>query len=163
MRITHRVDYGVRVLVALARAEAEHPGSLVAKATLAASDNLPASFIDDILRDLRRGGLLTSRRGTDGGWALNRPADTITVADIIRALEGPLASVRGIRPHELDGTTVEEAQIALWVAVRAALRSVLEAVTVADLAANRLPPEVQSWLERPGAWSADRHSGMPST
>jgi Rrf2 family protein len=152
VRITHRVDYGVRVLVTLARAEESRPGGLVSKQTLAAQEQLPGGFLEDVLRDLRNAELVHSRRGSEGGWGLNRPARDITVADIIRALEGPLASVRGIRPHEHAELGVDEPQVKRWVAVRAALRSVLEAVSVDDLARDRLPRRVLRWLEQPGAW-----------
>ena len=156
MRITHKVDYGVRAMVALAAEEERHPGRPVSREVLAGRDGIPPAFLEDILRDLRKAGLASSRRGSVGGWILARPAERISVADVIRALEGPLASVRGIRPHQLPDEGVAEPLVALWVAVRAALRSVLDEVTVADLAAGRLPPEVSPWLERPGAW------GVPS-
>jgi Rrf2 family protein len=152
VRITHKVDYGVRAMVALAAEDDRHPGRPVSREALAGRDGIPPAFLEDILRDLRKGGLAASRRGSDGGWSLARPAADISVADVIRALEGPLASVRGIRPHELADEGVDEALVALWVAVRAALRSVLDRVTVADLAAGRLPPEVRPWLDSPGAW-----------
>jgi Rrf2 family protein len=152
VRITHKVDYGVRAMVALAVAEQDHPGRPVAREVLSGGDGIPPAFLEDILRDLRKAGLASSRRGSVGGWTLARPAAEISVADVIRALEGPLASVRGIRPHQLADDGVAEPLVSLWVAVRAALRSVLDAVTVADLAEGHLPAEVLPWLERPGAW-----------
>lgn len=139
--------------MALARAGREHPGSPVKGETLAARESIPPKFLNDILRALRAGGLLTSQRGADGGWALARPPGDITVADVIRVLEGPLASVRGIRPHDLAANGVDEPFVSLWVAVRVSLRSVLEAVTVADLADGQLPPPVIALLEDPDAWS----------
>ncbi len=159
MRITHKVDYGVRAVVALAVGEQAAPGRPVSREALAARDDIPRSFLEDILRDLRTAGLTSSRRGSDGGWLLARPAEDISVADVIRALEGPLASVRGIRPHQLADDGVDEPLVSLWVAVRAALRSVLDAVTIADLAEGRLPAEVQPWLERPGAWGLPEPAG----
>ena len=101
MRITHKVDYGVRVMATIAILERDDPGRPVTRAVLAERDDVPPGFLFDILRQLRNGELVRSVRGGDGGWLLARPADTITVADVIRALEGPLASVRGVRPHEL--------------------------------------------------------------
>ena len=101
VRISHKVDYGVRVMTTLARASIDTPGRAVSSTVLAQTDGLPPGFLDDILRLLRNGGLLRSQRGGDGGWLLARPAEAITVADVIRSLEGPLASVRGVRPHEL--------------------------------------------------------------
>ena len=104
MRISHKVDYGVRVMTMIAESEREEPGRPVPRHELAARDDLPPGFLIDILGQLRNAGLVRSHRGGDGGWALARPADTITVADVIRALDGPLASVRGIRPHELGAS-----------------------------------------------------------
>jgi Rrf2 family protein len=153
VRITHRVDYGVRVMVALALAAEEQPGVSVPSETLAAREDIPAKFLDDILRDLRTRGLTRSRRGPEGGWTLGRAAGDITVAEVIRVLEGPLASVRGIRPHQLPDAGGREPFVSLWVAVRAALRSVLDHVTVADLAAGKLPDDVAALLDAPGAWS----------
>ena len=153
MRVTHKVDYGVRAMVALAAEQECAPGRPVSREALAGRDDIPPAFLEDILRDLRKGGLASSRRGSEGGWTLARPSERISVADVIRALEGPLASVRGIRPHQLADDGVAEPLVSLWVAARAALRSVLDSVTVADLAAGRLPPEVRPWLDRPGAWS----------
>jgi Rrf2 family protein len=152
MRITHKVDYGVRVMTTLAKVAEATPARAVTSATLAATDDIPPGFLDDILRLLRIGGLLRSQRGGEGGWLLARAADTITVAHIIRALEGPLASVRGIRPHELADGGEKEPFVSLWIAVRTALRSVLEHVTVADLAAGQLPPDVAKLAADPDAW-----------
>ena len=149
MRITHKVDYGVRVMTALAASPPTRP---VSRAVLAASEDLPPGFLDDILRLLRNGHLLRSQRGGEGGWRLARPADTITVADVIRTLDGPLASVRGVRPHELPDAGAREPFVSLWIAVRAALRSVLEEVTIADLAAGRLPDAVAALAAPPDAW-----------
>lgn len=154
MRISHKVDYGVRALVALARAEADGGGRPVTRERLAAAERIPAKFLDDILRALRNAGLVRSHRGPEGGWTLGRPPKEITVADVIRVLEGPMASVRGIRPHELPDDGVEEPFVSLWVATRVALRSVLEIVTVADLAAGHLPRKVTKLLDAPGAWDA---------
>jgi len=152
VRVTHKVDYAVRTVVAIARAEAEDPGQRVKTDVLASAEGVPPSFLPDILRALGNHRILRSTRGPEGGWNLARPADEITVADIIRVLEGPLASVRGIRPHELPEHGGEEPFVSLWVAVRASLRSVLDHVTVADLADGDLPDAVTSLLGEPGAW-----------
>lgn len=154
MRITHKVDYAVRAVVALARIEKEHPGVPVKGERLATGEAIPRKFLDDILRLLRNAQLVRSHRGPEGGWTLARPPEQITVAEIIRVLEGPLASVRGIRPHELPADGVAEPFVSLWIAVRVALRSVLEHVTVADLAAGKLPREVAALLKAPDAWIA---------
>jgi Rrf2 family protein len=156
VRISHKVDYGVRVMTTLATAAAS--GRPMRSADLAAADRVPPGFLDDILRLLRTGGLLRSQRGLDGGWLLAQPAELITVADVIRALEGPLASVRGVRPHELDHLGGQEPFVSLWIAVRAALRSVLEHVTIADLAAGQLPPSIGELAADPDAWDPHRPS-----
>jgi Rrf2 family protein len=152
MRISHKVDYGVRALVALATLDAGHPGVPVTRDTLASHEGIPPAFLDDILRLLRTRDLVRSQRGPEGGWRLARPAGEITVADVIRVLEGPLASVRGLRPDELAAEGTPEAQVSLWIAVRAALRSVLEHVTIADLATGDLPSDVTRLVAEPAAW-----------
>lgn len=154
MRITHKVDYAVRAMTALARHEVDGPGVPVKRELLAEEESIPPAFLDDILRSLRNGGLAHSQRGADGGWRLARPPAEITVAEIIRAVEGPLAAVRGIRPHELGDDGVPETFVHLWVATRMALRSVLDEVTVADLAKGKLPAKVRKLVEAPDAWSA---------
>jgi len=156
VRISHKVDYGVRVTTTLARASISTPGRAVSSTVLAQTDGLPPGFLDDILRLLRNGGLLRSQRGGDGGWLLARPAASITVADVIRSLEGPLASVRGVRPHELADNGETEPFVSLWIAVRAALRSVLEHVTLADLAAGELPAPIAALVADPDAWDPHR-------
>ena len=152
MRISHKVDYGVRVMTALAEIALETPGVPTTSATLAARGRFPPGFLEDVLRLLRTAGLLRSVRGGGGGWLLARPAESITIADVIRAVDGPLASVRGVRPHELADAGEREPFVSLWVAVRAALRSVLEHVTLADMASGSLPPDVQV-LVNDDAWA----------
>jgi Rrf2 family protein len=151
MRITHKVDYAVRAMTVLARLGSQGAGP-VKREVLSASESIPPTFLDDILRALRNGGLAASQRGAGGGWRLAREASTITVADVIRAVEGPLADVRGIRPHELPADGVAPEFVDLWVATRAALRSVLDEVTIADLAARELPAPVRALLDDPAAW-----------
>jgi Rrf2 family protein len=154
VRVTHKVDYAVRAMTALAAADAEAPGVPVKRELLADRESIPPAFLDDILRALRNGGLAASQRGAEGGWRLARPAAEITVGMIIRAVEGPLAAVRGIRPHELVDQGVPEQFVGLWVATRVALRSVLDVVTLADLATGTLPASVAAMLDEPDAWSA---------
>jgi Rrf2 family protein len=157
MRISHKVDYGVRVMTSIAEHELDHPGVPVTRQALAERDDLPPGFLVDILGQLRTAQLLRSQRGGDGGWSLARPADQITVADVIRALEGPLASVRGVRPHELAEQGGREPFISMWVAVRAALRSVLEAVTIAHLATGELPEPVTRLAADADSWAPHSH------
>ena len=154
MRISHRVDYAVRSVTTLARHASAHPGEALTGHDLAQADDIPETFLDDILRSLRNAGLLRSQRGPGGGWLLARPAADITVADIIRAVEGPLASVRGIRPHELAEGSTTDPFIATWIAVRHSLRGVLEAVTVQHLATGKLPGVVTRAVANPDAWDA---------
>jgi len=153
VRITHKVDYGVRALVALTRRDAEQPGVPTKRETLATSEKIPGKFLDDILRLLRNSGMVRSHRGPDGGWTLGRPAAEISVAEVIRVLEGPLASVRGLRPDQLAADGVDDPMVRLWVAVRASLRSVLDEVSIADLANGALPKKVAKLLDDPGVWA----------
>ena len=130
----------MRVMTTIAEYEQGEPSRPVPRAVLAKRDDLPSGFLVDILAQLRNAGLLKSHRGGEGGWSLARPAEQITVADMIRALDGPLASVRGVRPHELGEQGAREPFISMWIAVRASLRSVLENITIADLAAGACRP-----------------------
>lgn len=149
MRITAKVDYAVRAAIELAAAP---PGPVKGDA-LAAHQAIPVKFLENILADLRRAGLVASQRGADGGYRLAVPADRVTVADIIRAVEGPLADVHGTPPEEVDYPGPAARLQEVWIATRAALRAVLEEVTVADVAAGRLPPAVAGLVAEPGAWS----------
>ena len=160
MRITHRVDYGIRVTTALAVLGAQFPGKPISRAILAERDSIPSGFIDDILRQLRNGQIVRSHRGAEGGWTLARPPAEISVADVIRVLEGPIASVRGLRPHELPSQGVVEPFVSLWIALRASMRTVLEHVTLADLAAGKLPPDVAALADSVDAWD-DRAPARP--
>jgi Rrf2 family protein len=147
VQISAKADYAVRAMVELGAAGG---GPLKAE-QLAASQQLPPKFLESVLATLREHGLLLSRRGTDGGYWLSRPAEQITVADVVRATDGPLASVRGQRPEDVsyEGAAVGLREV--WVALRASLRQVLEGVTVADLVAGELPDQVLRLLAEPGA------------
>jgi Rrf2 family protein len=148
MRISAKADYAVRAAVELARAgDGPVKGEAIARA-----QSIPLKFLENILGDLRQSGIVRSQRGADGGYWLNRPADEVTVADIIRAVEGPLASVRGNRPEDVHYEGSAEALSQVWIAVRASLRTVVEAVTVADVAAGRLPAKVARLAKDPEAW-----------
>jgi Rrf2 family protein len=130
VRLSARVDYAVRACVQLAIS-----GDGWTKAdVVAAEQDIPAQFLDTILRDLRRGGLVDSRRGQEGGHRLARPPAEISVAEVIRAIDGPLALVRGLRPEHLTYPASGAAVQALWVRLRAAERDVLDGTTIADLA-----------------------------
>lgn len=154
MRATAKVDYAVRAAVELARAWPED-GSRpvpVSRQSIADAQDIPSKFLEQILVALKRAELVASRRGAFGGHVLTRDPATITMADVIRAAEGPLADVRGERPEALS---YGEDMIALqraWIAVRANLRAVLEQVTLADLRDSALPPDVEALASDPDAW-----------
>lgn len=155
MRITAKVDYAVRAGIELARA---HPNdgsrpTPVTRQAIADAQDIPAKFLEHILADLKRSRLVGSVRGADGGYWLSRPPDQITMADIIRAAEGPLADVRGVRPDALDYPPELESLQRAWIAVRANLRAVLENVTLADLRDGKLNPEVDRLAEPADAWA----------
>ena len=149
MRVSAKVDYAVRAAVELAVAAGEGP---MKGDQIATTQGIPLKFLESILSELRRAGMVRSQRGADGGYWLAKPADTISVADIIRAVEGPLADVRGERPESLDYPADLEALQRAWIAVRANLRAVLEHVSLADLAAGALPPDVDAIAADPEAW-----------
>lgn len=119
---------------------------------LTAAQDIPGLFLENVLRDLRAGGLVASQRGAQGGYRLARPAAEITVADGIRVLEGPLANIQGIRPDEAHFPGSAAPMREVWVAMRAALRSVLEAVTIDDVVAGRLPPPLSALMGNDHAW-----------
>lgn len=147
--ISAKVDYAIRVLLGLAAAPV---GSQVTGEALATAQGLPVKFVENTLVELRRAAIVTSQRGPQGGYRLARPAEEIAMADVFRALEGPLAEVRGERPEDMvyEGPSAHLQQV--WVAVRAALRLVLESVTVADVLAGDLPAPVADLLAMPDVW-----------
>ncbi|HYA67578.1 MAG TPA: Rrf2 family transcriptional regulator [Acidimicrobiales bacterium] len=147
MHIPAKVDYGMRALLTLT----ELATSATAE-SLAEAQGLPAKFLGSILNDLRRAGIVTSQRGAEGGYRLARPPGAIAVADVMRALDGPLAEVRGLRPEHAhyEGAAVHLQDV--WVAVRASLRHVLEGVTLDDVVRGHLPRSVARLTENPDAW-----------
>lgn len=150
MRISAKADYAVRA--ALQLAAARDAGPLKAEA-IAEHQGISHKFLEGILGDMRKGGLVQSQRGGNGGYWLARPAGEISLADVIRCVEGPLVSVRGARPPELSYTGPAESLLTVWVALRANVRQVLEGVSLADVAAARLPPEVMALADAPAAWT----------
>lgn len=150
MRVSAKVDYAVRAAVELAAA-GEDPvkGEVVAEA-----QDIPLKFLENILGELKHAGLVNSRRGAHGGYWLRKPPGEITLADIARAVEGPLASVRGVGPEDVKyrGKTGKALQ-ATWIALRANIRAVLDQVTLKDLAAGELPESVKELSEPAEAWS----------
>lgn len=152
MRISAKTDYAVRAVVELAAAGAddEHP---VKSERLATAQGIPLRFLENILMQLRQAGIVVSRRGAEGGYRLAKPPEEITVADVIRAIDGPLAGVGGERPEKLTFPGAAAPLRDVWVAVRASLRDVLEHVTLAELANGDLPEAVKSHTEDPDAWT----------
>jgi Rrf2 family protein len=150
MRVSAKVDYGVRAAVELAVAEGEGP---VKGDRIATAQKIPLKFLENILSELRRAGMVSSQRGADGGYWLAKPAGTISIADIIRAVEGPLADVHGTPPEDLAYIGSAEPLKQVWIAARANLRAVLELVTIGDIAKDALPGAVTKLLEDPESWA----------
>jgi Rrf2 family protein len=150
MRISAKADYAVRAAAELAAAQPD--GSPVKGEHLAAAQAIPQNFLENILADLRNAGLVQTRRGAEGGYALTRPASEIALADVLRAVEGPLAAVQGTRPEGLRYRGAAARLPEVWVALRANVRDVLERVTLADLAAGELPERVADLTNPADAW-----------
>ena len=149
MRISAKADYAVRAAAELAATDSDVP---VKGEQIAQAQSIPIKFLENILVDLRQAGIVNSRRGPEGGYWLARPAEEVTVADVMRAAEGPLASVRGEKPEDLDYAGAAEPLRDVWVALRSGLRDVLEHVTLADIAGGNLPKPVTERTREPGAW-----------
>lgn len=149
MRVSAKVDYAVRAAVELTRAE----GKRMTCDEIARAQEIPLNFLENILSEMRHSGLVRSQRGTDGGYWLARPATEISVADVFRAVEGPLAMVHDVRPEEVDYPDGDEAVRVLWIALRKSLRQVLEPVTIAQLATGKLPRRIEKLTEGPDDWT----------
>jgi len=149
VRVSAKADYAIRAAVELAAA-GDGP---VKGDRIATAQEIPPNFLENILADLRNAGLIASRRGAEGGYWLARPAEEISVAAVIRAVDGPLANVRGVRSEQLEYTGSAAPLRDVWIAVRAALRGVLEQVTLADLARGELPDNVRALAADPDAWA----------
>ena len=149
MRISAKADYALRAAAELASA-----GDGPVKAErIAQAQAIPLKFLENILLDLRNADLVLSRRGVEGGYWLARPPAEISLAEVIRAFDGPLANVRGLRPEDVEYAGSAAALREVWIALRASLRTVLERVTLADLAAGRLPERVAALAADPDAWA----------
>ena len=149
MRVSAKTDYALRAALELAAAPDEKP---VKGERIATAQAIPLRFLENILMQLRHAGLVESRRGADGGYRLARPASEVKLADVIRAIDGPLAGVSGARPETLDFNGVAEPMRDVWIAVRASLRGVLEGVTLADVVAGGLPQHVRDLVADEDAW-----------
>jgi Rrf2 family protein len=151
VKVSAKADYAVRAAAELAAAEAT--GQPVRAEAIATAQGIPQRFLENILSDMRHAGLVQSQRGAEGGHRLARPAAEITVADVIRAVDGPLAAVRGERPEYVTYAGPALALQRVWIALRKNLREVVEQVTLADLAAGELPGKVDRLAEDPEAWT----------
>jgi len=150
MRVSAKTDYALRAAVELAAAAGD--GTPVKGERLATSQSIPLRFLENILLQMRHAGLIESRRGADGGYKLAKPPEEITLADVIRAIDGPLAGVSGVRPEALGFNGVAEPMRDVWIAVRASLRGVLEQVTLAEVVAGELPANVRTLVADEDAW-----------
>lgn len=148
VRISAKEDYAVRAALELAIAN----GGPLKREQIAQAQAIPTAFLQNILVELRHAELVEAQRGREGGFRLARPAAEITVADVIRAVSGPLATVRGVRPPAIEYTPAAEPLREVWVALRANIRSIMEHVTLADLAANKLPAAVKRITTDPAVW-----------
>ena len=151
--ITARTDYAVRAMLILAAAQRDGRGPVSVEA-LAQRQELPRKYLEAIVADLRGAGLVVSTRGARGGYTLSRPAAEIGLGDVFRAVDGPLAEVRGVRPHEVAYAGDAEHLPTVWVAVRATLREVLDGTSLEDVLTGALPARVAEAAAAPDAWRA---------
>ena len=151
MQVSARADYALRAVAELARAAAEGMGPLKGE-RLSEEQEIPKKFMENILLDLKRSGIVRAQRGATGGYWLARPPEEISLAQVIRAVEGPLANVRGEWPENVEYWGAAKPLTEVWIAVRASLRGVLEAVTLADLVEGSLPAPVEELTRAPEAW-----------
>jgi Rrf2 family protein len=149
MRVSAKADYAIRAAVELAAAEGS--GQLRAD-KIAEAQEIPIKFLESILLELKHAGIVRSQRGAEGGYALARPGSDISLADVIRAVDGPLANVRGDRPENVKYKGSAESLTDVWIAVRASLRAVLEATSLADVARCDLPDNVKELSGEPENW-----------
>jgi Rrf2 family protein len=150
MRLSARVDYALRAAAELAVAG----NSPVTAIQLAEAQQIPPKFLENILGQLRRSGLVRSQRGPEGGYWLAKPAEEISLADIIRAIDGPLLGVRGERPEHVGYEGAARSLQQVWIALRASERGILEKVSLGHIAAGKLPDPVRKLTEDPAAWES---------
>lgn len=148
MQVSARVDYALRALLVLAASPMER----MTRDELAAAQSIPPRYLEDIMTVLRHAGFVATQRGQAGGYRLGRRPEAIVVADVARAVDGPLALVQGERPEAVQYSPPCEHLGELWIGLRAAMRSVLEQVTLSDLLSGQLPDNVRAFLDDPEAW-----------
>jgi Rrf2 family protein len=151
LQVSAKTDYALRAAAELARAAADETGPVKGE-SISKTQGIPKKFMENILHDLKRSGIVRTRRGASGGYWLALPAEEISLADIIRAVEGPLANVRGDWPEAVEYSGAAEHLQEVWIAVRANLRAVLESVTLADLVEGDLPAPITELTRDPAAW-----------
>jgi Rrf2 family protein len=149
MHVTAKADYAVRAVIELAHSSQAAPRKVD---EVAQAQGIPVSFLENILTQLRSAGVVRSQRGPEGGYWLAKPAEEVSLAHVIRAVEGPLVGVRGQRPEEIEYVGSAESLQQVWIALRANLRKVLEHVTVAEVAAGKLPKDVLALTRQEEAW-----------
>lgn len=159
VHVSAKADYGMRALLELTLAYRQDPRRLVKGDAIGRAQDIPVKFLEGILRELRQSGIVASQRGAEGGYRLDRAPEDVTIADVVRALDGPLAAVRGSRPEDMAYDGAAEHLREVWIAVRAAMRDVLERTTLADVASGALPQAVTAHLAEPGAWTRRSVSG----
>lgn len=149
MRVSTKSDYALRALIELVSRDSD---TAVKAEEIGRMQDIPQGFLQAILADLRRAGVVISQRGQSGGWRMARDPDTVSVADVIRAVDGPLVSVYGLRPESVEyNESAAELQM-VWIAARSALREVFEKVSIRDLADRELPAAVMARTEDDDAW-----------
>jgi Rrf2 family protein len=149
VRVSAKADYALRAVIELAAAgDGPVKGERIAQA-----QEIPLKFLENILLELRHAGIVRSQRGVEGGYWLARPAEEVSLAEVIRVVEGPIANVRGVGPQDVEYGGAAGRLREVWIAVRASLRSVLEETTIADLARGELPPAVEALARDPDAWA----------
>src|SRR5438034_7612960 len=148
MRVSAKADYALRAVIELAAADA----GPVKGERIAQAQEIPLKFLENILGELRHAGIVDSQRGVEGGYWLARQADELTVAEVVRAVEGPIANVRGLGPEAVEYAGSTERLREVWIAVRANLRAVLEQVTIAELARGELPAAIEALAADQDAW-----------
>jgi Rrf2 family protein len=150
MRVSAKSDYALRALIEIARRDDGAPP--VSAEEIGRLQDIPHGFLQSILADLRRAGVVMSQRGQAGGWRMGRPAETVTVADVIRAVDGPLVSVYGLRPEAVNYNAGADGLQKVWIAARSSLREVFEAVSIRHLVDGSLPARVERRTESKDAW-----------
>ena len=149
MHVTAKADYALRAVVELVGSSQDAPRKVYG---VAKAQKIPVSFLENILTQLRSAGIVRSQRGPEGGYWLAHPPEEVNLADVIRAVEGPLVGIRGQRPEEIEYVGSAEALQQVWIALRANLRKVLEHVTLADVASGKLPKDVVAYSREEDAW-----------